>query len=162
MTTDGYTLFRKKKFPYHINLPDTPEELQERYVIEYEYMDSKLKEDELPGLPEDFYSHLSLKHKKIKYAQVLQTPLDPEDPDLFYTPADSDFFPEKDGGEGVPSTPASTSSSTPAAANSESSDAGIFEDAEVGEEIHTEKPSGGLTTEDASTEVGNADNSHPL
>lgn len=30
MTVDGYTLFRKKRFPYPINLLDTPEELCER------------------------------------------------------------------------------------------------------------------------------------
>lgn len=120
-------------------------------------------------MPEDLYAHLGLKHKKIKSAQALGASLDPKDPDLIYTSANPAALPEKDKGEGMPSALASTSSPTPAAASSDSSDAGIYEDAEVGEEIRSEEPAdttkeaaGGIATEDAAKEVADVDDSHPL
>lgn len=132
MTTDGMSLFRKKKFPYPINLPDTPSDMLEGKMMEYEYRDSRLGADELPGLPSEFYDHLKVKYQKIKAYQQHGAPLDVNDPALFYSPASHSDAPEPSPSE-VPSTPAST----PASASDESSDAGLGPE-DGGEEVDSE------------------------
>lgn len=135
MTTNGITLFRKKKFPYPINLSNTPSDMLEDHVIEYEYKDSRPGDDELEGLPKDFYAHLAVKHKKIKACQLRRAPLNPTDPDLTFkssTRPDAHNTPNE-----VPSTPSSTNASV----SEESSDAGLSTEDE-GEEVDSKGRTG--------------------
>lgn len=133
MTTNGMTLYRKKRFSCPINLPSTPSDMLEGRVIEYKYKDSKPGEDELTGLPEEFYAHLGVKHKKIKAYQLKKAPLNPVDPDLVYRSPAQSAAPEHAFNE-VPSTPFST----PASGSEESSDAGLYEE-DLGEEVGSEE-----------------------
>lgn len=152
MTKDEITLFRKKKFPYPVNLPDTPEEHRQELIIEYEYKDSHPAADELPGLLEDYYTHLGVKHKKIKAHHRFKTPLNPEDPDLVYF-LTGGYETEGESEERVPLAPVPI--------QEESSDAGLVNEETVTEGEVTSNAAEEGREKETTVEAADIKNSNP-